>query len=518
MGSTLAPPAPAPEALALDDDPLARALLPPPDEPPAARAARERAEAAAKQRSDEIDYALHAEHAAARRRGRPVKLLLLGQSESGKSTTLKNFQLTYAPKAWAAEKHAWRAVIQLNLVRSITAVADAVARELDAAPEERDSDPELDDPDPDADAEPGRATPAPAPARQQQQPAPALPLTETHRALVAQLLPLRGVQRDLERRIGAGADEDTGAPPAPAPSSPAPEFRDITNAAPQPQQEFFVRSSGWKSAVARLRPRASLGGRPSSDAEAEDDASQAEIARACAAMQALWGDPAVRAVVRVRRVPLLDCAEHFLDDLGRVARAGYAPSDDDVVRARLRTLGVQEHPLVFEAGPDPGREWIIYDVGGSRSLRAQWPAYFDDVNAILFLAPISAFDERLAEDRRANRLDDSLALWKSVCAHRLLARTELVLFLNKCDLLERKLAAGVRFREYVKSYKGENEGVAVGRFLKQKFTDVCRHYSKEHRGLHVHFTSVIDTKATAKTLSAVQDGILRLHLRNLDLI
>ena len=27
--------------------------------------------------------------------------------------------------------------------------------------------------------------------------------------------------------------------------------------------------------------------------------------------------------------------------------------------------------------------------------------------------------------------------------------------------------------------------------LKGKFTEVCRHYSKEHRGLHIHFTSVI---------------------------
>ena len=38
-------------------------------------------------------------------------------------------------------------------------------------------------------------------------------------------------------------------------------------------------------------------------------------------------------------------------------------------------------------------------------------------------------------------------------------RTELVLFLNKCDLLDRKLRGGVVFGEYVKAYKGEN-GVA----------------------------------------------------------
>lgn len=58
-----------------------------------------------------------------------------------------------------------------------------------------------------------------------------------------------------------------------------------------------------------------------------------------------------------------------------------------------------------------------------------------------------------------------MQLWKSVCANKLLMKTELVLFLNKCDLLERKLKAGVRFERYVKSYKGqgENEPGAVGK-------------------------------------------------------
>jgi G-protein alpha subunit len=43
-----------------------------------------------------------------------------GQAESGKSTILRNFQLQYAPAAFHAEAAAWRAVIDLNLVRSVT--------------------------------------------------------------------------------------------------------------------------------------------------------------------------------------------------------------------------------------------------------------------------------------------------------------------------------------------------------------------------------------------------------------
>jgi guanine nucleotide-binding protein alpha-1 subunit len=43
-----------------------------------------------------------------------------GQAESGKSTILRNFQLQFAPSAFHAEAAAWRAVIDLNLVRSVT--------------------------------------------------------------------------------------------------------------------------------------------------------------------------------------------------------------------------------------------------------------------------------------------------------------------------------------------------------------------------------------------------------------
>lgn len=45
----------------------------------------------------------------------------------------------------------------------------------------------------------------------------------------------------------------------------------------------------------------------------------------------------------------------------------YQPTDNDVVRARLRTLGVQEHSFVFEQGRTAGRQWLMYDVGGTRS-------------------------------------------------------------------------------------------------------------------------------------------------------
>lgn len=130
-------------------DPISAALLPPPNESAVDRERRLQAEEQAKKVSDDIDEMLKAERNE-RRKGKAIKVLLLGQSEGGKSTTLKRtsmsvfsspmlhsltltlethseFQLLHTPAAFHAERIAWRFVIYLNLVRSIRRILDAIS-------------------------------------------------------------------------------------------------------------------------------------------------------------------------------------------------------------------------------------------------------------------------------------------------------------------------------------------------------------------------------------------------------
>ena len=66
-----------------DDDPLSRAIAPPPNETAEEKAARLATEREARRVSDEIDQRLHNEKVDRKNR-KIVKVLLLGQSESGK--------------------------------------------------------------------------------------------------------------------------------------------------------------------------------------------------------------------------------------------------------------------------------------------------------------------------------------------------------------------------------------------------------------------------------------------------
>lgn len=439
-------------------DPLAVVTAPPPNETPGERAAREEREAEARRISDQIDEELRAEKATVRKHDEMVKILLLGQSESGKSTTLKNFLIQFARDKWTREQASWRSAIQLNVVRSVNAIVDAMERSIASAD-------------------------------------PQTSFTSRHQVLLFRLSPLRRVEDDLKHMLGTRDSSDISA------SSPL---------SARTSSEFFVCSWEWR---AFLQGSSRDGHHHPSQATREGGASHDNatevIAQCVDDIQELWEDEIVQRMVQRREIALEDSAGFFLDASNRIASREYHPTDDDILRTRLRTLGVQEHELTID---DDGKTqtWKIYDVGGSRTQRRAWVPYFEQVTAIIFLAPVSCFDERLSEDPRVNRLEDSFILWRAICSSQLLTSTTLVIFLNKKDLLDKKIAAGIQVKTYLPSYGDKpNETNAVVKYLATKFKETAINHSPKPRTCHVYATSVVDKRTTAQTLVSVRSGIMK---------
>ncbi|KAG6815712.1 hypothetical protein H0H87_012028 [Tephrocybe sp. NHM501043] len=508
-----------------ENDPFALFTAPPAGETVADRNSRERREAEEKRISDRIDEELKAERAAMKKQKAIVKVLLLGQSESGKSTTLKNFRMKYARAAWKEERLSWRAVVQLNLLRSIITIVETLQAEMDGEPilplpasrplishgtqEKNRAAPRESIDSEFLDMEVDVANSAP------------IQLSDQHHLLKRRLGPLRRVEADLKRRLGAGSDEVvSGGTDTSVLGEDLPVGR---------SKEFCVR--GWKHIF--NSPLAALNGNARND-NAQDhgnvvDNATEVIAECRQDMRALWTDPTVQEVLKRRRIRMEDSAGFFLNDLERIATRDYEPTDDDVVRSRLRTLGIQEYKIQFEPGPSIlgavglsgafGQEWNIYDVGGARTQRNAWLPFFEGVNAIIFLAPISCFDERLLEDPNVNRLEDSFLLWRAICSSKVLSKSTMILFLNKCDILRKKLKDGAQVNMFLPSYGDRpNDATSVVKYLKEKFKDILRQKSPEPRVSYYYATSVTDTKATATTLKTVRDSILREHLKNADFV
>ena len=92
------------------------------------------------------------------------------------------------------------------------------------------------------------------------------------------------------------------------------------------------------------------------------------------------------------RVANLTCS--YFKDIDRLFAKEYLPTDQDILRARLRTTGITT--TLFETG---NFRYKMFDVGGQRSERKKWIHVFDNVQVVLFLVAISGYDHALVEDR-----------------------------------------------------------------------------------------------------------------------
>ncbi|KAF9028177.1 G-alpha-domain-containing protein [Hymenopellis radicata] len=444
---------------------------PPPTAPDAneeARLARLQNEAEAKKVSEAIDRAITSEKEQ-RKKQAGVKLLLLGQAESGKSTVLKNFYLRFSPKTFQAEAELWRPIIHLNLIRSVNFILDLLSSSSE-------------------------------------RPMSPIPDSDVIRRIRFSLRPLKEVEDSLTKRISGSvllpviADSELG---------------DMGRYHPEKASEVQIRSgTGWKNFM-RLRRQAN--NISPERAAKEEDESNRRILRACADdIATLWSDGEVQATLTDRAISLKHQPGFFLDDIKRITEENYIPTSKDILRARVRTIGPEEHRIPMDssrlqiaATENQGKQWIIYDVGGSRSQRVKWAQFFDDVTAIIFLAPISAFNQVLAEDISVNRLADSFKLWKMICSSKLLVTVDLILFLNKMDILDSHLKSGIQFNRYVPNYKDKpNDSEHVAKYLLDVFTALHNQCTPKKRKVHTHLTTAVDTTSTAVVITQIQELLL----------
>ncbi|EPQ60031.1 G-alpha-domain-containing protein [Gloeophyllum trabeum ATCC 11539] len=444
-------------------DPFERVMQPPEDETMNERERRLQAEAHAKKVSDGIDEMIRQERKE-RMKKKEVKVLLLGQSESGKSTTLKR-DATGDDAPDDAES-----------VASLIISSNGNPRSY------------------------------------------AVPNYERY---ASRLAPLTRLEERLSRQLSSpDEDEPTHTDPAYASASASSVSLAPTSPASMASEVSVHTHSNWKKVF-------SFGGRPKGGDTNElvgwweDPDDPCHVLYACApAMMELWRDKTVRWILDQKRIRLEESSGFYLDEIDRITAKKYIPTDEDVLKARLKTLGVIEHSFMLSHGLVRGVEWKIYDVGGARSQRQAWAPYFEDVNAIIFLAPISAFDQALAEDPRVNRLEDSLLLWKSVVSNKLLANVNIVLFLNKCDLLKAKLESGIQLNQHLFSYGDRpNDYESVRKYFYNKFGLMHQnHTPNRDRELYIHFTSVTDTRRTHTIINNVRDIILKANLKDIQLI
>jgi guanine nucleotide-binding protein subunit alpha-12 len=93
---------------------------------------------------------------------------------------------------------------------------------------------------------------------------------------------------------------------------------------------------------------------------------------------------------------------YFMHHIHRISHDNYMPNQDDILHCRRATSGIIQVEFNIRQVP-----FQFIDVGGQRTQRQKWYQCFSDVTAIQFIVSCSEFDEKLREDGKTNRMQES---------------------------------------------------------------------------------------------------------------
>ncbi|KAI9299739.1 G-alpha protein [Cunninghamella echinulata] len=212
------------------------------------------------------------------------------------------------------------------------------------------------------------------------------------------------------------------------------------------------------------------------------------------AIACLWEDRGVKhCVARSNEYQLNDSARYFFDSIARIGHPKYIPSDQDVLRSRVKTTGITETTFVVN-----NSTYRMFDVGGQRSELA-----------------ISEYDQMLAEDSKVNRLQEALTLFDSICNSKWFTKTSIILFLNKIDLFAEKLPKNP-LSKYFSDYMGGDKYELACQYILQRF--ISLNAKQAEKQVYSHFTCATDTKQIKFVMAAVSDIVTHNTLRDVGLI
>lgn len=232
----------------------------------------------------------------------------------------------------------------------------------------------------------------------------------------------------------------------------------------------------------------------------------------------LWNDPGIKATfARRNEFQIIDSVEYFLDHSKRLAVRDYVPTLQDILYCRKTTKGVVEFTITIDRVP-----FLFVDVGGQRTQRQKWFQCFDNVTSILFMASASEYDQVILEDRTTNRLVESRNIFDTIVNHMIFSNISVILFLNKLDLLKKKLPTSniskhfkefqdvKQVAEFAKDFRAEPTDLEdVKKFLVYLFLSTRKNNMKP---LYHHFTIAVDTGNISLVFQDVKDIILKKNL------
>jgi len=230
-------------------------------------------------------------------------------------------------------------------------------------------------------------------------------------------------------------------------------------------------------------------------------------------VKVLWNDQAIQKTWKAAPGYQLQMVhiDYLMENLERISKPEYIPSNEDMLRARQRTTGEQTTSFIIDKNG-----WDLIDVGGQKPERVKWESIItskESVNAIIFFAALDEFNMISAEEPNKTKMEVSMQVFQDVLHTEAVFQRPyitLLLFLNKIDLLESKLKNEEdrkKFQELFPDYNGVEglEGLnSACESVRNQFTAPFKDSGHQ---IHTHYICALNTTLMEDVFKAVRQTI-----------
>ncbi|KAL3772840.1 hypothetical protein ACHAWU_002349 [Discostella pseudostelligera] len=228
------------------------------------------------------------------------------------------------------------------------------------------------------------------------------------------------------------------------------------------------------------------------------------------AIKELWADPGVQKTWKRRaEFQIVESVKSYFNDIDRIMKSDYVPTQQDMLLARVRTSGIVTEKYVID-----GVEFEMYDVGGQRNERKKWIHCFEDVTAVIFVAALSEYDQSLFEDAATNRMTEAITLFNDICNNETFKASSMILFLNKKDLFAEKInlvhiANVPAFADFAAKMGDADYFERGQRYFLRKFLAQNKNPQRE---IYHHATCATDSKNVEVVFNSCRDIIMKKNM------
>eukprot|EP01083_Nonionella_stella_P071458 191950_1 len=251
-----------------------------------------------------------------------------------------------------------------------------------------------------------------------------------------------------------------------------------------------------------------------------------ELAQLSTSISLLWSLRAIQATFsrRGNQYSFPDNMDYFYDKIDDIMTMNYIPTQQDMLRVRVRTTGITEFSYEMKENM-----FTVSDVGGQRNERKKWMHSFEDVAAVLFVTALNHFNALLLEDETKNAMHESLEVFDETINEKWFRNTEFILFLNKEDLFEQELRNGNSLKDCFSVSSGWdgdqwnyencdlNDEQQFHEYYEASLLFIQDQYVQKntscYRVVFSHVTNATDTDTVHKVFWDVQNIVIRKNLR-----